>query len=68
MITGDFTGFIEDADSNDIKVQSLTYSSKDGKLKIKNIGETDLTELRSGGEWLSFDAKNCRSQFLREMI
>ena len=55
VIKADFTGFIEDADANDTKVQTLTYSGKDGKLKIKNIGETDSTELGSVGEWLSFD-------------
>ena len=55
VIKGDFTGFIENADANDTTVQSLTYSGKDGRLKIKNIGEEETSELGSVGEWLSFE-------------
>ena len=64
VIKGDFTGFIENADANDTIVQSLNYSGKDGKLKMKNIGDADSSELGSVGEWLSFgDDKLSKSIF-----
>ena len=55
VIKGDFQGFIENSDPSDTTVQSLAYSGKDGKLKIKNIGDAASSELGSVGEWLSFE-------------
>ena len=54
VIRGDFKGFIENSDASDTKVQSLSYSGRNGKLKIKNIGDPESSELGSVGDWLSF--------------
>lgn len=64
VIKGSFEGLIEDGDANQTKVQSLNYTGKDGIIKIKNIGDTDSSELGSVGEWLSFgDDKFSKSIF-----